>query len=388
MTRQTLASLRRAIKRRFTSHLSDLGLIANRDGHLRPSGRSKRSVRRIHRSQRAAILAKRTGFVEEYWPKLREFFADGEDVDPIKIRPRLEMVASNTWQSNLFRLATLTWSVPVSPGYGRRLRFLVWDESNEKLIGLMGLGDPVFNLRVRDEWISWGVEERARRLVNVMDAYVLGALPPYNSLLGGKLVACLVRTREVRDAFAAKYGRRKGIISQKRKHPALALVTTTSALGRSSVYNRLTLGGRRYFEHLGFTTGWGHFHVPDSLFTLVREYLAKQRDEYYDNHEFGDGPNWRLRAVRKVLSSVGLSPRLMHHGIEREVFACEIADNAKSLLRGDVSVPDYGGLLSVAEVGDLARTRWLEPRATRLPDFQRWKRASLTRSFKARSNGR
>jgi Druantia protein DruA len=39
----------------------------------------------------------------------------------------------------------------VSRGYGRRMRFLIWDQSNEKLIGLIVLGDPVFNLRVRDE---------------------------------------------------------------------------------------------------------------------------------------------------------------------------------------------------------------------------------------------
>jgi len=38
----------------------------------------------------------------------------------------------------------------VSRGYGRQ-RFLIWDQSNEKLIGLIALGDPVFNLRVRDQ---------------------------------------------------------------------------------------------------------------------------------------------------------------------------------------------------------------------------------------------
>jgi len=30
-----------------------------------------------------------------------------------------------------------------------------------------------------------------------MDAYVLGALPPYNTLLRGKLVACLIRSSDV-----------------------------------------------------------------------------------------------------------------------------------------------------------------------------------------------
>ena len=39
-------------------------------------------------------------------------------------------------------------------------------------------------------------------MVDMMDAYVLGAVPPYNMLLGGKLVASLVRSRDIYDDFA------------------------------------------------------------------------------------------------------------------------------------------------------------------------------------------
>jgi hypothetical protein len=74
-----------------------------------------------------------------------------------------------------------------------------------------------------------------------MDAFVLGAVPPYSSLIGGKLIASLVASQEVGDAFDAKYGTRPGVISQRAKNPRLVLVTVTSALGRSSVYNRLRL---------------------------------------------------------------------------------------------------------------------------------------------------
>ena len=77
-------------------------------------------------------------------------------------------------------LASLTWSVPVSNGFGRRLRYLVWDESNGKLMGLIAIGDPVFNLAARDKLIGWTSKDRNSRLVNIMDAYVLGAIPPYN----------------------------------------------------------------------------------------------------------------------------------------------------------------------------------------------------------------
>ena len=61
----------------------------------------------------------------------------------------------------------------------------MWDNHNGKLIGIIAIGDPVFNLSVRDNLIDWDAQARGKRLVNIMDAYVLGALPPYNALLGG-----------------------------------------------------------------------------------------------------------------------------------------------------------------------------------------------------------
>ena len=66
------------------------------------------------------------------------------------------------------------------------MRFLVRDRSNDKLIGIFALGDPVFNLKARDEWIGWDVNDRRDRLVHVMDAFVVGAVPPYAQLAQGR----------------------------------------------------------------------------------------------------------------------------------------------------------------------------------------------------------
>lgn len=92
--------------------------------------------------------------------------------------------------------------------------------------------DPVFNLVARDRYIGWTADDRRKRLVHVLDANVLGAIPPYNTLLGGKLVASLVATTEVRDVFADKYSGVRGPISGKVKPAVLAMVTTASALGQ------------------------------------------------------------------------------------------------------------------------------------------------------------
>ena len=74
-----------------------------------------------------------------------------------------------------------------------------------------------------------------------MDLYICGAVPPYSFLLGSKLVACLATAREIGDAFREKYAGATGIISGEAKPAELLVITTTSALGRSSLYNRLKL---------------------------------------------------------------------------------------------------------------------------------------------------
>jgi len=329
-------------------------------------------------------LKREKGFVDRSWPKLKAYFADGSDVLVERIDPVLELIKAKTWQSDLFRLACLTWSVPVSQGYGRRLRFLVWDRSNGKLIGLIGLGDPVFNLKARDQLIGWTVTQRKKHLVNLMDAYVLGAVPPYNLLLCGKMIACLIRTKEVRDQFSTKYNDTEGIISKQYKHARLVIVTTSSALGRSSLYNRLVLDGTRYFESIGYTGGWGHFHIPASLFDVIREYLKLKEHKYFANNRFGQGPNWRLRAIRYTLSSLNLNPNLLRHGINREVFRCQIASNAIRFLTGKATRVRYKDLLSAAEVAKLSLARWVLPRAMRTPEYRNWKRENICELLKAK----
>ena len=112
----------------------------------------------------------------KYQDELQQLIASGADVVPDRIHPILIEVQPDSKEELLFRYATLHWSIPVSSGYGRRLRFVVIDEHNEKLIGVLGLGDPIFSLGKRDGWIGWTKEDRRERLHQVMDAFVLGAV--------------------------------------------------------------------------------------------------------------------------------------------------------------------------------------------------------------------
>ena len=368
-----LKNLERHIKRQLETHLLELGFKRNANGGFYSPNGNKESIRQYHLAQRRERQKSAEKFMTEKLPKVISYFASGNEVIPEKISPRLEIISSGTIESDIFRVATLTWSIPVSAGYGRRMRFLLWDDNIGKVIGIMALGDPVFNLNVRDEEIGWNVSERKKYLVNIMDAYVLGALPPYNMILGGKLVACLVKTKEIRDIFFSRYNKTCGIISGKSKKAHLVMVTTSSALGRSSIYNRLRVNGEKYFESIGFTAGFGHFHVSNNLFEKMREYLSLKDHMYAKNNRYGNGPNWRLRAIRAALELIGMNKNLLNHGIKREVYISRLAKNADQILRGEKKRPYYDGLLSVDEVSNLALQRWVVPRSLRRQEYINWK---------------
>jgi hypothetical protein len=369
------------LKRKVRAHFKQLGFLKADDGTLVPPNLEKQGYRDMHLHQRQAHLSKHRDWIDDKAGELVQHFASGEELDVEKIKPCLEVIRGGTWQADLFRFASLYWSVPISEGYGRRMRFLVWDEHHEKLIGIFALGDAVFNLRARDEYIGWDHHRRAEALVNLMDAYALGALPPYNFLLGGKLVASLIRTQEVVDTFRAKYHNTVGVISGKSKHAQLVAVTTSSALGRSSIYNRLNLGGHAIFESIGDTSGWGHFHISDELFDDLRGYLKSVGDAYADAHEYGQGPNYRLRLIRKALGLLGLDPDMAKHGLPREVFFCSLANNAFPFLRGDHKMARYGKLPTVEEASNAALARWVLPRSVRRPEFRLWTQEALLSNF-------
>ena len=365
------------LKRRIRAHFKKLGFTKGSDGSLQLPGVDKEDVRRLHSGQRAERLKSSAAFLSCALPRTLPHFADGAEIDPSKIKLRLIRVHSDTAEADLFRVATLTWSIPVSPGFGRRLRYIVWDAHHKKIVGIIALGDPVYNLSVRDDLIEWDVRDRSERLVNLLDAYVLGAVPPYNMLLGGKAVACLVRTREVYKDFKAAYGKTIGVISGRAKKAALLVVTTTSSMGRSSIYNRLRLGGTTYFNPIGYTVGWGHFHITDQLFTELREYLRLIKHPYADQHKFGEGPNWRLCTIRAALGEIGINELVLRHGVKREVFICPFASNAFDILKTGKGRPKLSGLMTVAEVSNLARERWIVPRAKRRDDYRAWQRSGI-----------
>ncbi|MBI1296069.1 DUF4338 domain-containing protein [bacterium] len=261
---------------------------------------------------------------DEYYHYVQSLLATPNEVNIDKIKPYLIVAQSNrVLHQRLWAYATSLWSVPVTVGFGRRIRFFVFDRQNNKLIGVIGLCDPIIGLDIRDrESIGWSKEVKETRIYNSMTAYILGAIPPYNSVLGAKLVALMLLLPEVRQVFYRRY---KDSALEKGKQPYLAYIDTLGAFGKSSIYNRL-LG----WEFVGYTKGQSHIHITaNGSWELIREVVP---DEVFNTFKFGDGPNWKMRVLKYGLRQLDFSEEMLSIGWRRGYYRLPLAQNWQDFL--------------------------------------------------------
>lgn len=358
------------------------------DDHLvPPHPESKADIRELHKIQRLELAQSKKRIIEKHGSKLLKEFAEGREVCPEKFAPVLVPVSADSWESDLFRFASLFWAIPIKEGYGRRMRYLIRDSYNGKLVGLIALMDPVLNLTPRDEDVGWNANQRNIKLYSVLDANGLGAVPPYNQLLCGKLAALAATSDQIRRDFSIKYRGRETIIRKVKKQASLVLVTTTSALGRSSIYNRLRLPDETepIYRRVGYSEGWGHFQVSDATFLEIRDWLREIGHPYADGHGFGDGPNWRMRTIRKAFDLIGLDGDSLWHGVQREVFVAPLAENYREFLQGKTKRPRYYHR-DFNDIADFFKERWIIPRSIRIDTWKQWTRQNAWESIVSNSN--
>ena len=84
------------LKRKVRTHLRKLGFERAQGGALKPPSSSKEAVRGLHQEQRRAILKVQKRFLSESLPILSKHFANGEEIDPTAVMPRLEVVEAGT----------------------------------------------------------------------------------------------------------------------------------------------------------------------------------------------------------------------------------------------------------------------------------------------------
>lgn len=309
---------------------------------------------------RQEILNKNREWINKHIDLAKKNLAKGRDVLKSAILPRIEL-CKNQKQHDIFRILRYYWSSPYSEYIGRRIRLLVRDDGidGSPVIGIAAIGSSIIHISDRDEWVGWNKETRTNNIIYIMDAYVLGALPPYNYLLGGKLMSYILASNEVRKIYKEKYRDQRTIIRRRKADDCVCLFTT-SLYGNGSQYNRIKFKNRLLYIPIGYTTGYGTLHISNETFVAMQQLLIEKSCVIMNR--FGDGPNWRMRVIRSACEIIGFdSDVLLHHSFKRGIYAVPLAKNFRPFLLGKTHKPVYYNL-PMQTLVKFWKERWLNMR--------------------------
>nr|WP_251136951.1 Druantia anti-phage system protein DruA [Exiguobacterium sp. s193] len=225
------------------------------------------------------------------------------------------------------------------------------------------------------KYINIALQANRKRKIgsNVMEIIVCGAIPPYNEILGGKLVSMLACSPLVVKQYNDKYSHHVSEIASRMKgeevvrDSRLAYLGTTSLYqSGSSQYNRIkipTKSGRIEYKKLGETEGFGSVFFSNQTSSFISKMLEELEGGRKINNVFGEGTSPRMRLMRNGLAALGISEEFTKHHTKRIVFGIELASNSLEFLQGKTEKLDYYMSLEDAsvkteEIIDFWKKRW------------------------------
>ena len=222
--------------------------------------------------------------------------------------------------------------------------------------------------------------------IAMADISVCGAVAPYNSLLGGKLVSMLAASPQMVEAYRARYSEAASEIASAMagrviaRRPELVLLGTTSLYGVGlNQYTRVRVppevlgdpyGEGVRFVRLGNSRAYGTSQFSAATVDALVRVVERERGGVRVNSLFGEGVSPKLRKIREGLDLIGLpADALLQHGRARVVYGVKLAENSSGYLMGMEAEPRYlfsvGGDAATARIADYWRKRWLAGRIDR-----------------------
>ena len=218
----------------------------------------------------------------------------------------------------------------------------------------------------------------------IADLSICGAVPPYNDVLGGKLVAMLMTSPEVVSKYRLRYKNTPSIIASSMAGRAivrpcdLVYISTTSLYGRRpNQYDRIAIpaikfenedAGELRYHYLKKTKGLGTFQFGQDAVEAMSMVLTQTSRGQRVNSVFGEGTNPRLRKIRDGLDELGLpSNTMLDHGAPRLVYGVPLVSNLSDYLLGIDDKPRYVIPLNRSSaatklISDWWFERWCKPR--------------------------
>ena len=221
---------------------------------------------------------------------------------------------------------------------GRNVKINVKDRVSGKLLGQISLASDVTAMGVRDNFIGWTKDNKFvdGKLNNTTIASTIVCTQPlgYN-FLGGKLIAMMTTTPEVRAYWKEKYNN------------VLIAVGTTSLYGIHSQYNGIPL-----FKTLGESAGKISMKPDDKFYDPWHQWIKENHSDWYDENitrerarngaNMGYEANGPVSGIKqKILGQIfkecGIKATQYHHGFKRGVYMAMMYENGCEYLRNEIT---------------------------------------------------
>jgi hypothetical protein len=352
------------LRERILGALRSQGFSLN--PHLKPENNEKDTLKLIHMQKRREQLKLHRRFLVRNFRKVKEYSVSGEELEPSKIRLELIEVPPESFHSRLFFWWNLVWwSIPYDKPIGRQMRFILWDKAHDSPFGMFYLQSPPLRSAVRDEFLGLDRDQVDYWINQSLYGQRIGALPPYNQLLGGKMVCLSMTSDEVREAYARKYKDRKTLLRERELPNRLLFISTTSAYGKSSVYERVKFKDEVVSQFIGYTSGSGTFHLPEILYKECLQYLKEQGIS--TRRGYGTGPSRKLKLISVAFRLLGIG-RLTHHNIKRGYYILPNVKNLHGVIHDD-QVPIWHDR-PFKHLERFWLNRWCIPRSDRVHEWK------------------
>jgi len=186
---------------------------------------------------------------------------------------------------------------------------------------------------------------------SMMNIMVCGAIPPYNRILGGKLVAMALTGPKVINMYQKKYGDYQSEIASSMKGEAvskqneLVFLDTTGLFEIGSAqYDRIrvpTDNGQIEYDQIGYTEGYGSIQFGPETRKRLSQVTQLEEGRKVVRGRFGEGVSPRIRKIRRGLNNCGLETDLLKHESRRIVYGIDLAENSQNYLLGIDDDPEY-----------------------------------------------
>jgi hypothetical protein len=258
------------------------------------------------------------------------------------IDPYVEIVDDNPKESTRWtEIRRLIHTMEFQANPGRNVKCYVKDRVSGKILGQICLGSDITSLGVRDNYIGWQKEDKFQngKLNCTTIATTIVSTQPFGyNFLGGKLIAALATSPEVRDYWQKKYNN------------PLVGVGTTSLYGVHSQYN-----GIPHFKTLGESKGKISTKPDDKVYDPWHQWLKENRADWYKMHIMDErernGANMgydrngpvsgiKQKIIQAIFKELGIKGNAYDHGFQRGVYFAQMYENGNEFLCSKIEEKD------------------------------------------------